>query len=399
MKAGTDPGLGAFAFVLGLSGFFMMPLLADVKPFDILAISFLMVKAPQGFAFRRSDLLFLVFIACAVASLAMSRYVVGTSALQTARYFVYFLIARLALTDAEHRALRTGLLVSMAANLVWMVIDVAQYYTVGGCMSLNERAFPWVEQVVTNRYPIEVGSCFMLRPTGFTWDPGGLFPIMLVTAYALGARRLLALGSLGALFAVSRTALLTVFTIWLAKRSRRAAWTLVVLILFVVPPLALVYAAPLAEELTDGTVRHLVYPALAAINLYDDPRYLLLGDGVRGGAAAFLARPDAFMSDFFEVDELIRGTARQVVIESIWINLLTGVGLVGFVAYAIWFCKGLARHAATLLGFIVAGTYYTFDSSAFCFLSAYLMMLPAVRSAPESASPSAAPIRAEGVPT
>ncbi|MCC7461854.1 MAG: hypothetical protein IT480_05245 [Gammaproteobacteria bacterium] len=399
MNMRTGGGFAAFAFVLGLSGFFMMPLIADVKPFDLLAITFLLLKARQGFALRRDDLPFLVFIAFAVASLAMSRYVVETSALQTARYFVYFLIARLALSDAEHRALRNGLLASMVANLAWMVIDVAQYYTVGGCMSLNERAFPWVEQVVTNRYPIEVGNCFMLRPTGFTWDPGGLFPIMLVTAYALGARRLLVLGSLGALFAVSRTALLTVFTIWLAKRSQRAAWILVALILVVVPAVTLMYAAPLAEELTDGTVRHLVYPALALTSLYDDPRYLLLGDGLRGGAAVFLARPEPFMFDFFEVDQLIRGTARQVVVESIWINLLTGAGLVGFVAYANWFFKGLARLPATLLGFIVAGTYYTFDSSAFCFVSAYLMMLPAAAGSQQTLARRTAPAGAEGAPT
>jgi hypothetical protein len=95
----------------------------------------------------------------------------------------------------------------------------------------------------------------------------------------------------------------------------------------------------------------------------------------------FLSSRETFLSEFFTFDELLTGEAKNFVVESIWVNQLSGVGVLGFLAYFSWLCEGLRRHPATLLGLLAAGTYYTFDSSVFCFIVPYLMTVPARRQA------------------
>ena len=367
------------ALALGVSSFFMLPIVGDIKPFDLICLAFALLKIRDGFTFRRSDTLYFVFIGCAVASLASAKFLIEASALQTARYLIFFLVARLAFDEQEHSALRRGLIWSVSANLIWIVIDLVQYYSVGECTSINETVFPWVEQIVTHRYPLEIAGCLVLRPTGFTWDPGGLFPIMLVTTYALGAPRLVALASIFSLVAVSRTAIITAVTIFVAKRSLVLGWGMVLLALFVVPAAVLLNLNAFSLELEDGTLRHLTYPGLAVVGVLDNLRYLVLGDGLRAGATMFITRDEYFIADFFTMDELVSGDARHLVVESIWVNLLTGAGVLGFSAYAIWMWWGLRRHAVAFLGLLIAGTYYTFDSSVYCFLVAYLMTAPSPR--------------------
>lgn len=369
----AQPGYVKLAFLIGLSSFFMLPVVGDVKPFDLLCLAFVALKLPGGFSYRRMDILFMVFIAFAVASLASARFVIEASALQTARYLVFFLVARLTLNASERSALTKGIVWSISANLAWIVLDLLQYYTVGACISLNEQVFPWVTQITTHRYPIELAGCAVLRPTGFTWDPGGLFPLMLVTAHAIGAKGLVALGSLFSVIAVSRTALITAFTILLARRSVLGAWALFMAALLVIPAVVLLNLQYFTNDLEDGTIRHLTYPGLALLGVFENPRYLLLGDGLRAGATMFMHSGVSFLTSFFTFDELLAGEARNLVVESIWVNQLCGAGVIGFLAYFTWLCHGLRNHPATLLGLLMAGTYYTFDSSVFCFLVPLLM--------------------------
>jgi len=366
----------------------MFPVVGDVKPFDLLAVMFFLLKARGGFVLKRADLAFLVFVAFAFASLAAATLVAEASALQTLRYLFFFLLARLSFKAFERESLVRGLKWSIVLNLVWIVIDLGQYYTVGGCVSLNVAVFPWVEQVTTHRYPIEFLGCPILRPTGFTWDPGGLFPIMLITAYALRAPVLTIIATVFSIVAVSRTAILTAVGLFLGRRAPKIAWAAVAVSLLVVPFVVLVYATELLRVFEDGTLRHLTYPGLAVLGVFENPRYILLGDGIRGGAMMFLTLDHPFLSGFFSIDDLLSGAARNLVIESIWINQLTGAGVIGFLGYLTWLIIGLGRNPAVLTGLLIAGTYYTFDSSLFCFIVPFLMTLTA-REAPrtDDASP------------
>jgi hypothetical protein len=358
-----------------LSSFFMLPVVGDVKPFDLLAVLLFVLKIRHGIALQRVDLAFFVFIACCFASLGAATVVVESSLLQSLRYLIFFLLARLSFDANEHALLAQGLRASILLNCVWIVIDLAQYYTVGDCESLNVSVFPWVVDVTTHRYPIEFLGCPILRPTGFTWDPGGLFPIMLVTAHAFKAHGLTALTALFSVVAVSRTAILTALGLFVGRRAPRLAWLAVLMGLLVIPFVALVYSDELLRDFEDGTLRHLTYPGLALLGVFENPRYLLLGDGIRGGASMFLTMNHPVLNGFFSIDDLLSGTARNLVIESIWVNQLTGAGAIGFTAYMVWLIRGLRDKPAVLIGLMIAGTYYTFDSSMFCFMVPFLMTL------------------------
>lgn len=360
---------------LGVSGFFMFPVVGDIKPFDLFAVLLFALKLRGGFSFHRFDLAFFVFVAFCFASLGTATLVLDASALQTLRYLFFFLVARLDFSAGEHAALLRGLKYSALLNCVWIVIDIAQYYSIGNCESLNLTVFPWVTQVVTHRYPIDFLGCPILRPTGLTWDPGGLFPIMLLTTYALGARRLTLAASFFSLVAVSRTAVLTALGLFTGKRWPAIAWATLAAALLVVPFVALVNANELLQDFEDGTLRHLTYPGLAFLGLFDNPRYLLLGDGIRGGAYMFLTLDHPFLNGFFSIDDILSGSARNLVVESIWVNQFTGAGLIGFAGYMSWLFAGLRKQQPVLIGLLFAGTYYTFDSSLFCFIVPFLMTL------------------------
>jgi hypothetical protein len=361
------------AFALGLSSFFMLPVVGDIKPFDLLAVALFLAKVRAGVSLQRNDLAFAVFIACCFASLSTATLVVESSLLQTLRYAFFFLLARINFAADEQRLLVRGLKASILLNSLWIVVDLAWYYTLGECESLNVWVFAWVSQITTHRYPIDVFGCPILRPTGFTWDPGGLFPIMLITAHAFKSKALMGITSFFSLVAVSRTALLTALGLWLGGRAPRTAWVALFLAVLVVPFFTIIYAHELLDDFTDGTLRHLAYPGLAILGIIDDPRYLFLGDGIRGGGKMFMQLNHPIWSDFFPMDELLSGTARNMVIESIWINQLTGAGAIGAVAYGWWLIRGLQDSPALLIGLLVAGLYYTFDSSMFCFVVPLLM--------------------------
>jgi len=375
-------------WLLGLASFFMFPVVGDIKPFDLIAVAVFLLKARDGFEPKKHDLLFIVFLAFAFASLASARLVADASLLQTVRYAVFFALARLAFSDSERAALVRGLKWSMMLNFAWIVLDLVQYYTVGDCVSLNVSMFPWVVHIGTHRYPIDFMGCPILRPTGFTWDPGGLFPILLVTAYALRQRLALFLGALFSVVAVSRTAILTAAGLFVGRRFPVLAWVGVLLAVLVIPFFALVYAEELLVNFEDGTLRHLTYPGLAVLGVIDNPRYLLLGDGLRGGATMFLTLDHAFLSGFFSMDDLLSGAARNLVIESIWVNQLTGAGVIGMCAFLAWLAVGFKDNQAALIGLLVAGTYYTFDSSLFCFIVPFLMTVCRPDDKPVPAAPS-----------
>jgi hypothetical protein len=148
---------------------------------------------------------------------------------------------------------------------------------------------------------------------------------------------------------------------------------------FIVPSVILIIYSSynslfLVDDVTTGTIRHLTYPAMAIQKVIQSPRYLFFGDGLRGGAGGFLDLDYSFLVYF--INEMAGQSMKNFVVESVWTNIILGGGLFSLVFYLTWLCLGLRRNCKHLLVIIVVGgLFYTFDSSQFCFLVPFLMVI------------------------
>ncbi len=362
-------------YLLGLNCLIFIPAFGDVKIFDLIAVLIFFIKFKNGFIFLKNDYLFIIFIIFSILSLGFANYSFESSFLQTVRYLFYFLIARINYTQNDTLNFISGIKSIFFISFFWILIDVLQYYTIGNCISMNERYFTWVEYMPTHRYSIPVWSCYWYRPSGLSWDPGGFYPFALILAAAINDKKFLNYYGFLSVLSFSRTGIIAYISgklnIYFSINS-----IIYFLFIFIVLPeffLFFISNIQLIGDFSDGTLRHLTYPAVAIELIFENFRYFLFGNGLRSGGSAFLKSSYDYISDFINMgfDESIK----NFVVESIWVNLLLGVGVIGFISYLTWLFSGFRLIKTSLIILITAGVFYTFDSSQFCFMTAYLMVL------------------------
>ena len=146
---------------------------------------------------------------------------------------------------------------------------------------------------------------------------------------------------------------------------------LFILLFAIVPTIGLNLIPVLDLDLSAGFYRHLAYPQFAFQSIVVDPSLIFLGEGLRGSAVALDWVSKDYFTTFYNHGSI--GSSSILVVESIWVNQLLGAGLIGFVSYVLWMIIYLRQYRRPLILLIVAGTFYTFDSSQFCYLVPFLM--------------------------
>jgi len=364
------------AFLLGLSIFYFYPIIGDIKPFDILAGLFILINIRHGIRFLKYDLLFALFIASAILSLAFAQATVfDSSLLQTLRYLIYFIAARIVLTNSTMDFLISGIKYSFIFSFLYIMIDIIYYYSVGECKTISYMIIPTDESRLTTHrsgYVPLFGACGYFRPSGFSWDPGGLYPLMVVVGAlylkVFNTKKYFHYSGLFGMIAISRTAFMTYVIGLIALKSRAIALFVSVSLFIVLPVLALILINENYLILDEGTKRHLTYPALAFEAVLSNPVYYFSGEGIRG-AANVLLLSDSLPSFMTKPDSDVS----TLVVESIWLNILMGTGLIGFISYMSWMILGYKDVLIVFATIFIAGTFYTFDSSQYCFLVPFMM--------------------------
>jgi len=366
------------SFVLGISIFYFYPIIGNIKPFDIIAGLFILIHIKNGVRFLKYDLLFLLFIYFAILSLALATpQVFESSLLQTLRYFIYFIAARIVLSNNSMKALLIGIKYSFVITFIYITIDIIYYYVFSdNCTTVSYLWMPQdTEMLRTVRSGFSLpflGSCAMIRATGFSWDPGGLYPLLIVVGIfflnVFNQNKFFHYSGLFSILAISRTGFLTYIIGLIALKSRVIA-IVVGIIFFIVVPLIIFIMINNNDIIIDfGTARHLTYSALAFKEMLVNPIYYFSGEGIRGGGNILLHSHS--LPYYFTKPEQ---TSSTLVVESIWLNILMGTGLIGFIAYMGWMTLNFAKSLAVFATLFIAGTFYTFDSSQFCFLVPFMM--------------------------
>ena len=366
-------------YLIGFNLLIFVPVWGDIKIFDFLVLLLFMTRSLKGFYYFRCDLFYILFVLLSLLSLAWAQYSLDSSILQTLRYFVFFVAARLIVDDRDVIAFLRGVGHIIIFSMIWVVFDVLFYYSIGDCSSINEVTFFWVDYMPAHRYPIPVGDCLYFRPSGLSWDPGGFYPLALFLAALYGRSSYYNLMGFFSIFAVSRTGVISYISGKLEFIRNIPPLLFISLTVFVIPSVVLFGYFSSIElftsiEFTTGTIRHLTYPALAMEKVVYSPRYLLFGNGLRGCAAAFLDSEYAFLRYF--IDGMAGQKMKNFVVESIWTNILLGAGLFALIFYLTWLSLGFRRNCRHLLFIIVVGgLFYTFDSSQFCFIVPFAMVI------------------------
>jgi len=362
------------SFCSGVFFLYFYPIYGDFKPFDIFMILLFLLNIPYLLKMRvfRFDILFFLFIYFALFSLLFSEEITFmNSLLQTLRYLFYFIVARLISNKYKQTEMFIkGLSVSFLLTFIYNIFDLIYYYFYGSCQSLSQQLIPTnPEKILVHKLPIEFLGCLYYRVHGFSWDPGGLYPLMIVLALFLerlkGKSKYLHISGIFSFIAFSRTAILG-YVIALLYKANKFITYIVLFILFLI--MVLIYTTGYINNLAEGTARHLSYPILAFIHVFSNPIRYISGTGLRGSLSALLHEsglPPYISGFFIEI-------GRIAVVESIWINILLGSGLIGFLMFFLWIRIGLKNNLIFITLFIV-GQFYTFDSSQFCFLIPFTM--------------------------
>ena len=353
---------------------FFLPIYGALKPFDFLAVIIFAIAVVSGkrIVFFKYDFLFFVFFVLSLLSSLLATDAMNSSILQSLRYFFFFVVARVSWNKQEIFMIIRGLKIGISIVFAWIIIDIAQYLIVLDCMSLTEKVFSWVEYLPTHKSPIFVGGCLMFRPAGFAWDPGGFYPMLLFALSALFLRTRFRILTIFSIVALSKTSILAVLTSKIFPYPRLFNVMFLFILLFaIMPTIGLNLFSVLDLDLSAGFYRHLAYPQLAFQSIVVDPSLIFLGEGLRGSAVAL----DWVSKDYFTTfyNHASTGNSSILVVESIWVNQLLGAGLIGFVSYVLWMITYLRQYRRPLILLIVAGTFYTFDSSQFCYLVPFLM--------------------------
>lgn len=373
------------AYLTGLSFFYFFPLFWHFKPFDIVAIIYFLLSLKYGFKFYKYDILFYLFLVLSYASLinVESTTILFSSLLQNARYAFYFFLARINTPVEDKFLILSGIKISFWLAIIYIILDVFYYYTIGNCSSIN-TALPFIpeDKALTHRsdlVPIQVSGCLYYRFTGPAWDPGGIYPIMLIFGAFLIHYKNKSLfyhisGILG-VFAVSRTTALAYIWTMIYRKLKfsflKQLWLYSSLLgfMFFLPAFFYMALEESSIYLDEGTARHVTYPALAFLSMIENPLYLLIGEGLRGGRNV-LYNLSYVPHYFFEYEE-----KDILVVESIWVNYITGAGLFGFIFYILWLLIGFRNMLILFLALFMAGLFYSFDSSQYCFIVPFFMTL------------------------
>lgn len=372
------------AFLTGLSFFYFFPVFWHIKPFDVFAILYFLLSIKHGFRFYKFDMLFYFFLVLSYISLANSENTSLwlSSFLQTMRYTFYFFLARINTYKDDMLVMLSGMKISFWLAVFYATLDALYYYTIGNCNSIN-TIVPFIpeEKVLTHKselVPIKIGNCLYYRFTGPAWDPGGIYTIMLLFGVFLAQYKkglyYHTSGILGTL-AVSRTTLVAYVWTMVYKKLKfslfRCIWFYTSLfgLIFIMPFIFYLAIEESIINIEEGTARHAVYPALAFISILENPAYLIIGEGLRGGRVALYSLSD-LPYYFFEYEE-----KDVLVVESIWVNYITGAGFLGFVFYLSWILIGFRNMSTFVLALLVTGLFYSFDSSQFCFIVPFFMSL------------------------
>jgi hypothetical protein len=362
------------SFCTGVFFLYFYPIYGDFKPFDIFMILLFFINIPYLSKMRvfRFDILFFLFICFALFSLLFSKEITFmNSLLQTLRYLFYFIVARLISNISEQTEMFIkGLSVSFLLTVIYNIFDLIYYYFSGSCRSLSEQLIPTnPEKILVHKLPLEFLGCLYYRVHGFSWDPGGLYPLMIVLALFLerlkGKSKYLHISGIFSFIAFSRTGILG-YVIALVYKTNKFIIYIVLFIIFLF--MVLINTTGYINKIDEGTARHLSYPFLAYIHVFSNPIRYISGTGLRGSLYA-LPHKSELPPYFSGFGDVISGNA---VVESIWINILLGSGLIGFLMFFLWIRIGLKNDLMFITLFIV-GLFYTFDSSQFCFFIPFTM--------------------------
>lgn len=355
---------------MGISFLILVPVYAGLKPFDVFAIVFFILKINQKFVFYKIDYLFFGFIGFSfISSLTASYETTFDSLLQTLRYFFYFIIARKFTLYADIVLMVKGLKIGAALILIYIIFDIFYYYGFG-CVSFLSDFFGESDKYsFTHRSVLlpPINGCLYYRPAGLSWDPGGFYPIILILATTLyGRTMLLKLSVIMAIAAISRTAIVAYVASKLFSFSKAGGSLLLVISVLMISAFFFFNQYLLYEE---GNLRHATYPFLSVGNLVLDPTIWLFGTGLRGGAEFIVKNYD------YSFIEVLNHGETTLVIESTFFNILMGSGVLGFMCYFIWVYKCFDKFKAAFIFFIAASLFYTFDTSALLFFIPFIYQI------------------------
>lgn len=358
----------------GANLIFFLPVFGSLKPFDLISalVFFFAIIGGRRIKFFRYDALFILFFCLSLCSALMSEVAQVSNILQSCRYGFFFLLARIVWTDTEARSIIDGFFWGVGIVTIWIVIDVIRYFVVLDCQSLTQRVFFWVDYLPTHKSPFFVGGCLMFRPAGFAWDPGGFYPFILFVLSCLGSKLRFRVLFAMSVLALSKTAIMAVISSKYFPFANKFNPVILFFFFFAVLTSLLSYSFKLDFlSVSAGFLRHLSYPSLAIEAIARDPSLVLMGEGLRGAASALLWVDRDYFDTFLEPSLI--SSASVAVVESIWVNILLGAGLIAFVAYVLWLSVYLGRKPRSFLLLVVGGTFYTFDSSQFCFMVPFIM--------------------------
>jgi len=361
-------------FCAGVSFLYFYPIYGDLKPFDFFMILLFFMNIPHLFEIRifRFDILFFIFILFALFSLLFSRETTFISSLlQTFRYLFYFIIARLIANIPEQaKMFIKGLLFSFLLSITYSIYDLIYYYSFGNCQSISQQLIPTnPEKIMVHKLSFQFLGCLYYRVPGLAWDPGGMYPLMIVLSLFLkelkGKSRYLHISGIFSFIAFSRTGILGYITAWIYKINKSIIYIVFfILLLFII----LINTTGYLSKIDEGTARHLSYPFIASIHVISTPIRYITGTGLRGSLYAL--PPESNLPPYFSG---FRDVYKDIaVVESIWINILLGSGLIGFLAFVLWLRVGL-KNSIIFAALFVVGLFYTFDSSQFCFFIPFMM--------------------------
>lgn len=354
-------------WLLGANILFFYPVLGHIKIFDILSI-FIIILNLKLIRFRSYDFLYLIFISVAFLSSFNMSDLHEESLLQSLRYLIGFILATIISSRNVLEIFIKGVRFSIHITLIWMIFDNIFYYSIGGCVSLNQIIGFGGEESRTVFSSISLLGCPSLRTTGFGWDPGGTFP-MLIAAILFVHRSVGITSIILSIISLSKTTIgaLIFYKFYPKIKLMLPAFVIILIFMPAITYELLTLSGFLPED--EGLFKHVMYPVFILGHIIDNPRLFFIGDGLRNAAESFS------WSTNFTLASFIDSSTASPIVESIWLNHLTGVGFIGAIFFHIYLYVSLKNWQKFYIFIISCGMFYTFDNSQFCLLIPLICML------------------------